>query len=204
MHNLINAIPLYNFIKYCNASRLEKIVLDCGAGGANPPLSLFDEFNYKIYGIELCDEQIERAKVFCENHNVNLNIIKGDMIEIPFENKSFNFLYSYNTSVHIRKKDFESALKEFYRVLNIEGLCYVNFLSEECDSFGQGLIIGDGEFLNNDDGEEVFYVHYKEVEAEEILKNSGFKIIYKEKRIISRINNGVEQKTAHIDFILQK
>ena len=204
MHNLINATPLYNFIKYCNASSLEKVVLDCGAGGANPPLSLFNEFNYKTYGIELCDEQIERAKVFCENHNVNLNIIKGDMTEVPFENNSFNFLYSYNTSVHIRKVDFAASLKEFYRVLNNEGLCYVNFLSEECDSFGQGLLLGDGEFLNNDDAEEVVYVHYREIEIEEILKKLGFKIIYKEKRIISRINSGVVERTAHMDFILQK
>lgn len=204
MHNLINATPLYNFIKFCNASSLEKVILDCGAGGANPPLSLFNEFNYKTYGIELCDEQIERAKVFCDNHNVNLNIIKGDMAELPFEKNSFNFIYSYNTSVHIRKVDFAAALKEFYRVLNTEGLCYVNFLSEECDSFGRGLLLGDGEFLNSDDIEEVVYVHYKEIEIEESLKKLGFKIIYKEKRIISRINSGVGERSSHIDYILQK
>lgn len=52
MYNLINAFPLYNFLKYCNNSSHEKIILDCGAGGANPPLSLFYEFAYKTYGIE--------------------------------------------------------------------------------------------------------------------------------------------------------
>ena len=204
MHNLINAIPLYNFIKYCNAASLEKDILDCGAGGANPPLSLFKEFNYNTCGIELSDEQIEKANSFCSEHDVELNIIKGDMTKLPFQNRSFNFLYSYNTSVHIRKADFKKALREFYRVLNNTGLCYVNFLSEDCDSFGQGIPLGDGEFKNVEDGEEVIYVHYKEEEVEKLIISLGFKIIYKEKRVISRFMDEIEAKTSHLDFILKK
>lgn len=58
MHNLISAFPLYNFLKYCNTSSSEKIVLDCGNGGANSPLSLFYEFGYKTYGIEISEQQL--------------------------------------------------------------------------------------------------------------------------------------------------
>ena len=35
------ATPLYKFLRLCNASPLAEEVLDCGAGGSNPPLSLF-------------------------------------------------------------------------------------------------------------------------------------------------------------------
>lgn len=52
------------------------------------------------------------------------------MKEIPFDNEFFSFLFSYNTSVHMKKQDFSLALSEFYRVLKYGGLCYVNFLSE--------------------------------------------------------------------------
>ncbi|WP_461615815.1 class I SAM-dependent methyltransferase [Clostridium sp. Marseille-QA1073] len=83
MNNLISAFPLYNFLKYCNGSSLEKVILDCGAGGINPPLSLFYEFGYKTYGIEICEEQLEKASSFCDTSNMKLNIIKGDMKEIP-------------------------------------------------------------------------------------------------------------------------
>ncbi len=62
MHNLINAIPLYNFLKYCNNNSSEKIILDCGAGGSNPPLSLFYEFGYETYGIEIYEDQLEKAR----------------------------------------------------------------------------------------------------------------------------------------------
>ncbi|GKX29488.1 S-adenosylmethionine-dependent methyltransferase [Vallitalea longa] len=203
MHNLINAFPLYNFLKYCNASSLEKVVLDCGAGGSNPPLSLFHEFGYETYGIEICKEQLKKVNEFCNSKSIDLNIIEGDMTNIHFKNEFFSFLYSYNTSVHMRKVDFSVALAEFYRVLKHGGLCYVNFLSEDCDTFDKGVQIAHGEFRNIENGEEVIYCHYKDEEVKKIFH--GFDIIYNEKRIIRRkINEREEYKSAYLDYILLK
>ncbi|WP_347460391.1 class I SAM-dependent methyltransferase [Clostridium sp. DMHC 10] len=88
---------LYRFLNFCNEEELEKTVLDCGAGGKMPPLSLFLQNGYKTYGIEISDKQIERAEAFSKEHKVNLNIDKGDMRKLPFENESFNYVYSYNS-----------------------------------------------------------------------------------------------------------
>jgi hypothetical protein len=41
------ATPLYEFLRQCNASPLAKKILDCGAGGARPPLSLFHHHGYE-------------------------------------------------------------------------------------------------------------------------------------------------------------
>lgn len=202
MHKLINAFPLYNFLKYCNSSTHKKIVLDCGAGGSNPPLSLFHEFNYKTYGIELSHSQLKKAENFCKTNKMDLNIIKGDMTKIPFDDEFFSFLFSYNTSVHMSKEQFNSALDEFLRVLKPGGLCYVNFLSEECDSFGKGVEIRQGEFMQNEEEEEVLYSHYKEAEVEQYLK--GFNIIYKEKRLVKRTIDDMEYTSGYIDYILKK
>ncbi len=202
MHNLINAFPLYNFLKYCTTNSSEKIILDCGAGGSNPPLSLFYEFGYKTYGIEISDEQLEKANIFCAKHNTDLNITLGDMKKLPYGNDFFGFLYSYNTSVHMKKEDFSIALSEFYRVLKYGGLCYVNFLSEECDSYGTGIEIGPGEFKQNGDNEEVLYCHYRDAEIEQLLRK--FEVIYKEKRVIKRKINDKEYTSAYFDYILMK
>lgn len=202
MHNLINAYPLYNFLRYCNNSSLDKIILDCGAGGANPPLSLFNEFGYDTYGIEISEEQIEKVSVFNKIQGLDLEVVKGDMRNIPFKNEDFSFLYSYNTSVHMRKEDFGKALLEFYRVLKNGGLCYVNFLSEDCDTFGVGVQLSEGEFKQNQDGEEVLYCHYKEKEIEQKL--IGFEIMYKEERKIKRKIDGTDYTSAYIDYILMK
>lgn len=202
MHNLISAFPLYNFLKYCNVNPNEKIILDCGAGGKNPPLSLFYEFGYKTYGIELCKDQLQKANLFCDEHNLDLNIIQGDIMKIPFDNEFFSFLFSYNTSVHIRKADFSLALLEFYRVLKYGGLCYVNFLSEECDSYGKGTEIGNGEFIDINDNDEVLYCHYNDTEIEQYF--GEFEIVYKEKRIIKRKLDDEEYISAYYDYILMK
>jgi ubiquinone/menaquinone biosynthesis C-methylase UbiE len=202
MHNLISAFPLYNFLKYCNANSSEKIILDCGAGGSNPPLSLFHEFGYKTYGIEISKEQLEKANIFCAQHNTALNIIQGDIKKVPFDNEFFNFLFSYNTSVHMKKEDFLLALSEFYRVLKYDGLCYVNFLSEECTSYGKGIQIGEGEFIQIEDNEEVLYCHYKDNEIQQCF--GKLKVIYKEKRVIKREIEGIEYTSAYLDYILMK
>lgn len=202
MPNLISAFPLYNFLKYCNTNPNEKIILDCGAGGSNPPLSLFYEFGYETYGIELSEEQLKKASMFCSNHNVDLNIIHGDMKKLPFSNEFFSFLFSYNTFVHMRKEDFLVALSEFCRVLKYGGLCYVNFLSEECDSYGKGKHMGEGQFIHIDDNEETLYSHYKDSEIEQYF--SKFEIIYKEKRIIQRKLNDEQYTSAYYDYILLK
>ena len=202
MHNLINAFPLYKFLKYCNKSSLEKIILDCGAGGSNPPLTLFKEFGYKTYGIEISEEQLEKAKSFCDLKNIDLNIIRGDMKKIPFSDGFSSFLFSYNTSVHMKKGDFLDAISEFYRVLRPGGLCYVNFLSKDCQTYGKGIKVGNGEYIQTEDNKEVSYSHYSEMEAEQNF--SGFEIIYKEKRIIQRRINEEEYTSGYLDYILLK
>ncbi|GAA0116216.1 class I SAM-dependent methyltransferase [Clostridium senegalense] len=202
MNNLINALPLYNFLKYCNNNPNEKIILDCGAGGSNPPLSLFHEFGYKTYGIEISEEQLEKAYIFSTNHDIDLNIIQGDMKKLPFNNEFFSFLFSYNTSVHIRKEEFLVALSEFYRVLKNGGLCYVNFLSEECDSFGKGEQVGEGQFIHSENDDITLYCHYKDNEIEKYF--SKFEIIYKEMRVIQRAVDGEKYTSAYYDYILLK
>lgn len=202
MHNLISAYPLYNFLKYCNNSTLEKVVLDCGAGGSNPPLSLFYEFGYETYGIEISDEQLKKANQFCEIQKMTLNIINGDIRNVPFRNEFFSFLFSYNTSVHMRKKDFGLAFTEFLRVLKRDGLCYANFLSEECSSYGAGTQISDGEFVQVEDNKEVLYCHYKDAEPEKYF--DGFNIVYKEKRIIQRKIYDEIFTSGYLDYILMK
>jgi len=108
---------LYNFLRYTNTSPLEKKILDCGAGGPDPKLTLFYENGFETYGIDISDDQIKESKDFCEREGIDLNIIKGDMRNIPFESEYFSFVFSYNSIFHLSKKDTGIAIKEIFRVL---------------------------------------------------------------------------------------
>lgn len=193
---------LYKFLKYCNEINLEKSVLDCGAGGNCPPLALFSECGYKTYGIEISNSQIEMAKTFCKEHNVELNISKGDITKLPFEDESISYIYSYNTIFHMKKEDIAKSVSEIKRVLKPGGICFVNFLSINDEDYGQGEKVGEGEFLQIEGGEKIIHTYYNIEEAEAHFKD--MKILFKENRVLERIYEGEKIRQGYIDYIVQK
>ena len=193
---------LYRFLNYCNEYDLEKKILDCGAGGDCPPLAIFSEFGYKTYGIEISDSQIEKAKAFEEQFGLELNISKGDIRELPFEDESISYIYSYNSIFHMTKKDIAKSVNEIKRVLKPGGLCCINFLSLHDSGHGEGDEIGENEFLQIERGEQVIHTYYDINEAE--LHFKDMKILFKENRILERIYEGQKIKQGYIDYIVQK
>jgi ubiquinone/menaquinone biosynthesis C-methylase UbiE len=193
MNKVIWATPLYKFLGYCNDSQLDKMILDCGAGGDDPPLQLFYEHGYKTFGVEVAENPFRQAKEFCQEHSMNLNILKGDMRYLSFKSGSFSYVYSFNAIFFMIKKDIEISMKEIERVLKPSGLCFVNFVSVDdpdkspfCKPF-----LGNPRFS-----------HHEDDEADKYFRN--FEIIHKEKRIIDKKIHGKRLYQAYIDYIAEK
>ena len=110
--------PLYRFLEYCNNEKTEEKpkILDCGAGGVIPPLSLFYNFGYETTGVELDEKQIIKANIFAKESKQKLNIKMGDMTKLDFNDNTFDFVYSYNSVFHMKKVQIEKAIKEMKRV----------------------------------------------------------------------------------------
>ncbi|WP_238905028.1 class I SAM-dependent methyltransferase [Clostridium sp. YIM B02506] len=202
MNVILKQPQLYRFLSYCNESDLDKEVLDCGAGGDLPPLSLFSEHGYKTYGLEISDDQLHKSNEFSKKHGINLNISKGDMRSLPFEDESISFIYSYNSIFHMTKKDIEASINEIKRVLKPGGLCCLNFLSINDEWYGDGKELGKNEFLQIERGEEVIHTYYEVNEGEGHFKDMT--ILYKEDRVIERLYEGEMIKQAYIDYIVKK
>jgi ubiquinone/menaquinone biosynthesis C-methylase UbiE len=199
--DIIWATPLYEFLRQCNATRLKKTVLDCGAGShadRPPPLYLFHQYGYKTCGIEIEKKALANANRFCKKNGVSLNIMRGDMRRIPFKNRSFSFVYSYNAIMFMTKADIAVAMREIQRVLKPHGLCYVNFQSvDDPDtrpfrrtSFARDLLRSKR------------FARHKDNEADGYFRD--FKIIRKEKRLIKKLWYGKLIKQAYIDYIARK
>ncbi len=187
------ATPLYKFLRCCNNSSLDKTILDCGAGGDDPPLQLFYEYGYKTFGVEVAEDPLEQAKLFCKKSGMKLNILKGDMRHLSFRSASFSFVYSFNAIFFMTKKDVAVSMKEIERVLKPRGLCFVNFVSvDEPDK---------GPFCKPFLGSPRFSQH-KDNEPDKYFRN--FETIHKEKRVIDKKTNGKRSRQAYIDYIAQK
>ena len=190
---VIWATPLYRFLKECNSSPLQKTVLDCGAGGDDPPLQLFYDYGYETCGIEVAENPLKQAKKFCRENKIELNILKGDMRHIPFKSESLSFTYSFNAIFFMAKEDIAISMKEIERVLKPNGLCFVNFLSVDdpkrnkfCNSF-----LGSTGFSYHEDDEPDKYF-------------DSFEIVHKEKRITRKLWERKHLIQADIEYIAKK
>ena len=192
--------PLYKFLEHCNREEGRK-VLDCGAGGNMPPLSLFASHGYETTGIELSDTQVKRANAFGDKQNQVLNVMKGDMTKLPFEDDVFDVVYSYNSIFHMMKKDIDVAVSEMKRVLKPGGMMFINFLSVDDFRCGEGPHLGNHQYEQMDD-EPVIHSYFEYDEAEKYFGNMTF--VLKERRILERMYEGEKIKQGFIDYIVRK
>lgn len=128
---------------------MEKVILDCGAGGGRPPLGLFAEWGYKCHGIDISEEAVNAASKFASKHNLEIDMRIGDFRDIPFDDETFSFVFSQNSLNHLSKKDTETAISEMKRVLRPGGLLFVDFMSIDCSYCNEevmGKLFGDYEF----------------------------------------------------------
>lgn len=204
MANIFWQNQLFTFLLYCNGQKLDKKILDCGAGGRIPPLAIFKEHGYETYGIEISDEQMKRVNEFEEKNKVKLNIQKGDMKELPFEDDSMSFVYSYNSIFHMNKEDISQTIGEIKRVIKPGGLCFINLASIDDDRFGEGEKVGEGEYLQEEHGDMVLHSYFSHNEAEKIFEKHGLDVVYKEIRVrTGPTRSGGKITLGFIDYIVE-
>jgi SAM-dependent methyltransferase len=180
----------------------EKKILDCGAGGYDPKLAFFLENGFEVYGIDISDDQINDSKEYCIKNNVELNIIKGDMMKIPFESNYFGFVYSYNSIFHLSKKESGIAINEMCRVLKEGGLMYLNFLSADDKWYNKSEESKPGEIITKE-GDEL-YLHSYDDDDEPDKYFEKFEIIHKEKTHIQIGNYYNTGRTCILEYIIKK
>ena len=196
---VIWATHLYKFLRLCNASSLTKEVLDCGAGGSQPPLSLFYQYGYKTYGIDISEISIAESQEFSAENEMSLDIIYGDMRRIPFPSKRFSFVYSFNAIDFMTKPDIAVSMREMTRVLKTDGLCYVNFLSvDDAETWEPFCKTGPAVQILKSES----FAHFEDNEADVFFED--YEVLRKEKRLIDKLWEGKIRKRADIEYIARK
>lgn len=200
---IFKQIPLYRFLDFCleNGTSNSSKILDCGAGGNMPPLALFNTYGFDTHGIEIDLKALESARKFESANSLDLNIQIGDMTDLKIEDNHFDFVYSYNSIFHMRKRDIEKSLSELKRVLKPGGLMFVNFLSVDDFRCGQGPDLGDHQYEQMDD-EPVIHSYFDHNEADKYF--TEMTTLIKEERVIQRIYDGNQIRQGFIDYILRK
>ena len=184
-----NATPIYAFLSFIHTEQAkdEKMdfikILDCGAGGSVPPLALFCEHGFDTWGIDVSDEQLKLARQFCDEKRLQINFRKGDMRQIPFDDKSYEYVYEHYSMCHLSKEDTAKAISEMNRVTKIKGACFLGIISTDSwpkSSYGEEKAFG--EYWMEEENGLVRHSLFTDKEADQLV--AGWEVLKKEKRVI--------------------
>jgi ubiquinone/menaquinone biosynthesis C-methylase UbiE len=106
----LGKIKAKRLIEILNPKKSWKFLdVGCGMGGLVLALR---KMGYKAFGIEISD--------FClKNSPAKKWIIKGDVLDLPFENESFEVVTCFDVFEYLSKKEIERAFDELKRVTKI-------------------------------------------------------------------------------------
>lgn len=136
-------------------------VLDVGSGPGRDGLLL-----QRAGKLVTCLDASEAMVRICSERG--LTSVLADFNAIPFENGSFDAVWSYTALLHVPKSSVDLPLQEIARVLKPKGV------------FALGLIEGDTEGYKESSGVALprWFSLYQKEEVEGLCKQSGFELIY--------------------------
>jgi len=173
--------------KFLSLLPLRAKILDVGCGPGQFT-KYFLEKGFYVEGIDLSTEMIKIAKA-----TVPRGIFKKmDMRELDYPDESFDGLCAAYSLYHIPSKQTLITLKEFNRVLKPNGIMILMLQK------GKGEGIMPEPF---DPKRKMFFKYFQEKEIKDLLKKSGFKIVYEAKR---KPRSGLELKRIKLFFIVRK
>jgi arsenite methyltransferase len=99
--------------------RMDDIVLDLGCGSGDQAISISQIVGSRgfIYGLDLTEKMIEKAKL--KNNKTNVNFLQHDIHDLPFDDASVNVVLSNCVINH--SLDKKKIFSEIYRVLKPGG-----------------------------------------------------------------------------------
>ncbi|WP_419782742.1 pseudaminic acid biosynthesis-associated methylase [Malaciobacter marinus] len=109
-------------------------ILEVGTNIGNQLLHLQNMGFENLYGIEIQ----ERAINFAKKRADNLNIIKGDALDIPFKDDYFDLVFTSGVLIHISPDNINFAIDEIYRVTNSYIWGFEYYAKEYTDLMYQG------------------------------------------------------------------
>jgi ubiquinone/menaquinone biosynthesis C-methylase UbiE len=97
-----------------------------------------------------------------------LKSVVADFDSLPFENGTFDAVWSYTALLHTPKKSIDTSLKEISRVLKPAGI------------FALGLIEGSTEEYRESSGVDMprWFSFYQKEEVVDLCKKHGFELVY--------------------------
>ena len=152
--------------------------LGCGIGRHTV---LFAQNGFNTYAFDLSEEAINTTKKWAEELNLNVDYKIGDMLNLPYEDNSFDCMLCRNVISHTDTKGVEKIIKEINRVLREDGECYLTLGSKSSPAFNNKdfPVVDENTKIRIEDGPENgiphFYADYNLIQ--ELFKDNVIELV---------------------------
>lgn len=160
--------------------QMKKDFLDLGCGIGRHTI-LFAQNGFNTYAFDLSEKAVNATKKWAEDLNLNVDYKIGDMLNLPYEDNSFDCILCRNVISHTDTKGVERIIKEINRVLREDGECYLTLGSKSSPAFNNKdfPIVDENTKIRVEDGPENgiphFYADYDLIQ--ELFKDNIIELV---------------------------
>jgi ubiquinone/menaquinone biosynthesis C-methylase UbiE len=139
----------------------ERNFLDLGCGLGRHSV-LFAKNNFNVSCFDISEDAVNRTKKWCMEENLTCDYKVGDMLNLPYEDNSFDCIYCRNVVSHTDTSGMKVIVNELKRVLKKGGECYLTLCSKDSWGFRQESwpIKDENTKLRNEEGPEYMIPHF--------------------------------------------
>ena len=141
-------------------SQNKKDFLDLGCGLGRHSI-LFGKNGFNVFCFDISENAIDRTRKWAEQENLSLNFKVGDMLNLPYEDKSIDCILCRNVISHTDTEGMKKIIEELKRVLRKDGECYLTLGSKDSWAYKQNWpIVDENTKLRMEEGPEYKVPHF--------------------------------------------
>lgn len=114
--------------------QMKKDFFDLGCGMGRHTI-LFAQNGFNTYAFDLSEEAVNATKKWAEELNLNVDYKIGDMLNLPYEDNSFDCILCRNVISHTDTEGIKVIIKKLYDILKYDGECFLTLWSKNSDLY---------------------------------------------------------------------
>lgn len=109
-------------------------ILDLGCGIGRNTLYMA-KLDFDVYAFDLSESGLSQLAKEAKKSKLKINIKKGDMLDLPYDNDFFDCLLAFHSIYHTDFEGLHKVISGIYRVVRKDGEIYITLNSKESDTW---------------------------------------------------------------------